>query len=313
MDNTSAPQSILDTLRTVEFRLGLKGYNVDEVDEYLEKAAVEAESVKDQLRSLTDRLRQANDRISQLESELDQLPAERAQDREGDLAGAVAPAGDETLQRTLVLAQKFVDQIKRESEAEAAQVLAKAEERARVTVAQAEEHARRVTAEADQRLRDEVARLESVRTRLVSEVDAMSTHLEQQRARIRESLTDALRWFDEHVEPPSAPQRPAEKARAADRAADGGAQGGEREPMARVAHGGTSGAGSSEVGSSTQLMPAAGAAATQSMPVVPVSPPPDATQVLPVTPPASDRAPAMAPYADGGTTGSLFENGHRGD
>lgn len=304
MDNTSAPQSILDTLRTVEFRLGLKGYNVDEVDEYLEKAAVEAESVKEQLRSLNDRLRQANDRIGQLESELDQLPAERAQDREGDLAGTVAPAGDETLQRTLVLAQKFVDQIKRESETEAAQVLAKAEERARATVAQAEEHARRVVAEADQRLRDEVARLESMRTRLVGEVDAMSKHMEQQRARIRASLTDALRWFDEHVEPSSATQRPAEKARTA----DDGTQGRERVPMARVEHG-----GAPEPASSTQLMPAAGAAATQSMPLVPVSPSPDATQVLPVTSPAPDRSPAMAPYGDGGTTGNLFENGHRGD
>ena len=43
MDNSQAPASILDTLRTVEFRLGLKGYNVDEVDEYLDKAAQEAE------------------------------------------------------------------------------------------------------------------------------------------------------------------------------------------------------------------------------------------------------------------------------
>ena len=38
---------------------------------------------------------------------------------------------DETLQRTLLLAQKFVDQIKRESEAEAAATVAQAEEKAR--------------------------------------------------------------------------------------------------------------------------------------------------------------------------------------
>ena len=38
MDNSQSPTSTLDTLRTVEFRLGLKGYNVDEVDEYLDKA-----------------------------------------------------------------------------------------------------------------------------------------------------------------------------------------------------------------------------------------------------------------------------------
>ena len=46
MDNSQAPSSILDTLRTVEFRLGLKGYNVDEVDEYLDKAAQEAKGCR---------------------------------------------------------------------------------------------------------------------------------------------------------------------------------------------------------------------------------------------------------------------------
>lgn len=304
MDNSPPSQSILDTLRTVEFRLGLKGYNVDEVDEYLEKAAVEAETARDQLRSLSDRLRQANERIGQLESELEQHPAEGPQDRRDELGGSVTPAADEALQRTLVLAQKFVDQIKRESEAEASQVVAKAEERARAMVAQAEEHARRVIAEADQRLREEVARLESTRTRLASEVDAMSAHIEQQRARIRESLTGALRWFDEHVQPPPSPQRSADKAPTGDESA----RGGRREPTGRSGHAGTPGASPS-----TELMPTVDGPATQSMPIVPVNPPPDSTRVLPVTPSVSDRPSATAPYGAAGTTGNLFENGHRGD
>ena len=67
MDNSQAPASILDTLRTVEFRLGLKGYNVDEVDEYLDKAAQEAEGLQEHVRQLNERLRQASDRIAQLE------------------------------------------------------------------------------------------------------------------------------------------------------------------------------------------------------------------------------------------------------
>ena len=67
MDSGQPPQQpILETLRTVEFRLGLKGYNVDEVDEYLEKAAVEAERLSEQLRQTVERLRQAGERIAQL-------------------------------------------------------------------------------------------------------------------------------------------------------------------------------------------------------------------------------------------------------
>src|ERR1700752_4981951 len=111
MDNSQAPASILDTLRTVEFRLGLKGYNVDEVDEYLDKAAQEAEGLQEHVRQLNDRLRQASERIAQLEREKPSAPAPSAEGDEAAVAAADAAAlSDETLQRTLLLAQKFVDQ-----------------------------------------------------------------------------------------------------------------------------------------------------------------------------------------------------------
>ena len=68
MDNAGLPKTSLETLRTVEFRLGLRGYDVDEVDDYLEKVAVEADALQEQLRQMTDRLRQAAERIALLES-----------------------------------------------------------------------------------------------------------------------------------------------------------------------------------------------------------------------------------------------------
>ena len=122
MDNSASTtsNSILDTLRTVEFRLGLKGYNVDEVDEYLEKAALEAEQVQERLRTANERLRQATERISQMEAELQRSPsAAPSKSPERPAASAAGPAGSaeeaDSLQRTLLLAQKFVDQTKRES------------------------------------------------------------------------------------------------------------------------------------------------------------------------------------------------------
>src|SRR5258708_37463152 len=122
MDSSQAPSSIRDTLRTVEFRLGLKGYNVDEVDEYLDKAAQEAEGLQEHVRQLNERLRQASDRIAQLERDKRAAPVADADD--GAAAASDTALSDETLQRTLLLAQKFVDQTKRESEAEAASVVA---------------------------------------------------------------------------------------------------------------------------------------------------------------------------------------------
>jgi DivIVA domain-containing protein len=200
MDSTPPSQPILDTLRTVEFRLGLKGYNVDEVDEYLEKAAVEAESVLEQLRTANERLRQANERIGQLEVEAQRAAGERSSPLEPAPATGIT---DDTLQRTLVLAQKFVDQTKREAEAEAAEIVSRADERATAVVQQAEDQARQITTESEQRLRDEVARLESMRTRLAGDVEAMTRHLDEQRTRIRASLTEALKWIDERVQPGS--------------------------------------------------------------------------------------------------------------
>jgi cell division initiation protein len=191
MDSSPPTQSILETLRTVEFRLGLKGYNVDEVDEYLEKAAVEAEAMLEQVRQVTERLRQAGERIAQLESERREAPAPQPSEA----------VPDETLQRTLLLAQKFVDQTKRDSEGQAAEVVANAEERARSTIAQAEEKAHQVSTEAEQRLRDEVTRLEGMRGQLATDVENMARHLESERNRLRATLSEVLKWVDENIQP----------------------------------------------------------------------------------------------------------------
>ncbi len=204
MDNSQAPASILDTLRTVEFRLGLKGYNVDEVDEYLDKAAQEAEGLQDHVRQLNERLRQASERIAQLERDKRAAPA--AADAEEGVAAAAAAAeaaalSDETLQRTLLLAQKFVDQTKRESEAEAATVIAQAEETARAAIAAAEATAAQMQAETHQKLREEVTRLEATRTELATDVESMARHLESERNRLRGALSEILKWVDENVQP----------------------------------------------------------------------------------------------------------------
>jgi DivIVA domain-containing protein len=205
MDNSQTTTSILDTLRTVEFRLGLKGYNVDEVDEYLDRAAQESEALQEHARQLTERLQQASDRIVALEREKRSAPSEG----EGAAAAAPAAAGsgmeaglsDETLQRTLLLAQKFVDQTKRESEAEAAEIVAQAEQKATAAVEAAEQAAAKLQAESQLKLREEVARLESRRTELATDVESMARHLESERNRLRGALSDILKWVDENVQP----------------------------------------------------------------------------------------------------------------
>ena len=65
--SSSSQSPSLDSLRTVEFRQTLRGYHIDDVDEYLERVAVEAEGLQEQYRQSNERLKQAADRIAQLE------------------------------------------------------------------------------------------------------------------------------------------------------------------------------------------------------------------------------------------------------
>jgi DivIVA domain-containing protein len=190
----ASSQSALDSLRTVEFRETLKGYHRDDVDEYLEKAAVEAEGLQEQLRQAGERLRQAGERISQLES---------AEPRPAPAAAAPADAGmaDETLQRTLLLAQKFVDETKADAEARASKLVAEAEAHARSVRAAAESNVAQITAESERRLREEVTRLEGLRVQLAGDVEAMARHLEGERQRLRAALTEVIKWVDDNVQP----------------------------------------------------------------------------------------------------------------
>jgi DivIVA domain-containing protein len=182
-----ASQSALDSLRTVEFRETLKGYHRDDVDEYLEKAAVEAEGLQEQLRQNTERLRKATETIAQLETMLAAKP---------EAPVVVAPVepviADDTLQRTLVLAQKFVDETKPPPPPEAARM-----------ISDAESQARRLQAESEQRLREEIARLESNRSHLSHEVETMARQLETERERLRSALAEMLSWVDGNLQPVS--------------------------------------------------------------------------------------------------------------
>ena len=97
-----------------------------------------------------------------------------------------------------------MDQIKRESEAEAAATVAQAEEKARATIAASEAAALTLQAESQRQVRDEVARLEATRTELATDVESMARHLESERNRLRDALTEILNWVDENVQPANA-------------------------------------------------------------------------------------------------------------
>jgi len=193
MQSANQPGAALDNLRTVEFRQTLRGYHIDDVDEYLERVAVEVEALQEQLRQAGERMRQATDRITQLEQHPKQ-PAPVS-------SSPSTTSAEESLQRTLMLAQKFVDQTQAEAEAQARTLLEEAQQRARTTVSEAEDRAKTMAEESERRVRDEVSRLESLRTKLAGDVEAITRHLDTERARLRGALGEMLHWIDENIQP----------------------------------------------------------------------------------------------------------------
>ena len=107
-------------LRDVQFREKIRGgYHPEDVDEFLEQAAVGIEEMQDRLRDATER-------------------AERA-----ELLATEASANDEALKRMLLMGQRTVDQAIKEAREEAQRIVGDARSQAATVVAEAEERGRR--------------------------------------------------------------------------------------------------------------------------------------------------------------------------
>ena len=172
------------TIREVEFREKLRGYNPDEVDEFLERVAAGLEI-------LLERLRQATER------------AVRAEQRATEVG-----EGDDAMRRTLVLAQRTADAAVQEAKEQAAQFLAQADAQAQAVRAEAAEHARRTIEDATREARAQVDRLEEVRNGLQGEIATLQSFVEGERARMRGMLQDALRRVDHVLPSPAPPSAP---------------------------------------------------------------------------------------------------------
>ena len=171
-------------LRQVEFGSELRGYKTSEVDDFLEKVAVAIDEVRAELLSLREQLEQA----------------QHAPDPEPSRSTL---EDEESIRRTLVLAQRTADLAIKEAREEAAQVIEGARREADSIVADARSSADRLAAEGDRALRTEVDRLTAERDRLRSESDALVGLLAAERDRLTESLTATLGFVEKNLVPSS--------------------------------------------------------------------------------------------------------------
>jgi DivIVA domain-containing protein len=185
MDSSDNAYSAIDAIDTVAFKVGLKGYNVDEVDEFLERLSGEVHQLKELVHQQRQQLRQAGERISQLDSR--DLPS---------AAPAPAPAertlhvsGAEQVTAMIAMAQQFIEQAQQEAEAKAREMTTSAQERAR-----------EIVAEARSRAEDEVNRLNGLKQRLSEDVETLSRQLEIERKRLGTALAEFARWVESSLQ-----------------------------------------------------------------------------------------------------------------
>ena len=174
-------EALSQTIRQAAFRERLRGYNPDDVDEFLERVALGVEL-------LEERLAQAAERVAR---------AERVVDERGT-GGTVA-------HRTLQLAERTAELAVGEAREEAARVVAAAQREARVVLDEARDEARRLADEAQAELRAEVSRLDMTRKLLGDDVAALERFVAEQRAMAQRSLADAAIRLGELVPDPAAP------------------------------------------------------------------------------------------------------------
>ena len=118
-------------INEVEFSMARRGYDPDQVDEFLEKVAVAVGEMNDRLGDLRNRLVAAERRAEEAAQRAASGPERVVQAAPAAGVSQAAEAELETLKRTLLLAQRTADAAVAEAEAEAKRILMTAEADAR--------------------------------------------------------------------------------------------------------------------------------------------------------------------------------------
>jgi cell division septum initiation protein DivIVA len=151
-------------LRDMEIKAAVRGYDRDDVNDILERAA--------------DTIDAANERVQQMTERLATAQTEAGRTRETE----------DVLHRTLLLAQRAADEAVAEATAKARQMLDDADLQARRLVADSEAEARRKGESERRRLEEEIIELASRRDALLADVEALTRFEAEYRERMVRAL-----------------------------------------------------------------------------------------------------------------------------
>jgi DivIVA domain-containing protein len=163
-------------LRDVEIREAFRGYNRDEVNDLLERAAAAIEALNERTRVLGERLASGQ--------------SESGRGRETE----------DMLHRTLLLAQRASDEAIAEAEEKARVMLEEAEGRSRRMLADAAIEARRTTESERRRLEQEIKDLQASRESLGTDVDGLEHFESEYRTRLVNAMEADLHAIERDLQ-----------------------------------------------------------------------------------------------------------------
>jgi cell division initiation protein len=167
-------------LHDVQFRERWRGYDQEEVDDFLERVAASLEKLLSRLKGIPERT--------------------------GGTVENGEPLDEEAIKRTLVLAQRTADAAVKEAKDQAETLVRDAEQRAETLVTEAEAEGRRALEESREQVAGEVAALEERRDALLGDVEALDQYLVEQRQYLEEAAAELRRLADDPLALRGAPR-----------------------------------------------------------------------------------------------------------
>jgi DivIVA domain-containing protein len=171
-------------VREVEFRERMRGYHQDDVDEFLEQVARGIEV-------LEAKVKEAEQRAAELSARRGTVQVQPA------VAERPAPlAADDTIQRTLLLAQRTADQLLADARAEAEELIGQARDRSSQIIDEARSRASALVEEKARLVASEVDALEARRSDLLRELAHIAEVTNSSRLSLKDNLNELVRSLD---------------------------------------------------------------------------------------------------------------------
>ncbi len=187
-------------VREVEFRERMRGYHQDDVDEFLEQVARGIDVLETQLEEAKTKIAryEANPPVV---SKSSTTPTSEPRVLSSNPASDVS-AGNDLIQRTLLLAQRAADQALLDAKKEAELLKEEARRRSDEVIEQANKKANALVEERAKLLASEVDSLEQRRSSLVEEVRTLMSSVATAKEEMRASLMDLVDRLEKGLEFP---------------------------------------------------------------------------------------------------------------